>query len=373
MEKVKGNQLLQKLKDGSITSDELALLEDWYLHFAKHAAPFNDPERYKTDIAELKNAFPFQAKPMKVKLWPRIGIAAVVALALFGTLFFTINPTSSTKDRYEIAADVKPGVQGATLTLGNGRQIRISKSTAGELAKEAGISIVKTKDGKLAYQVSGASSASIQTNTLSTSKGEIFEVNLPDGSIVTLNAASSLTFNANMLHDQNRKVKLSGEAFFAVAKDKKHPFIVETGKQQIEVLGTQFNVNSYGDEPATTTTLIEGSVKLQTPQNRSIHLIPGQQAQLKDDDFRITSVDPEEAIAWKNGTFLFSGQDLESVMKQISRWYNVEVVFEDESIKNEVLRGSVSRFEDISQLLEVIEKAGSVKFKVKGRRITATK
>ena len=373
MNKIKGSQLLQKLKEGNITTEERARLDDWYLHFAQEAKQFDDPELYKSDIADLKRAFPFENNISKPKLWPTIGIAATLLLAMIAFLFYTINRETSTKERYNIAADVKPGTQGATLTLGNGQKIKLTKSAEGELAKQAGISIIKTKDGKLTYKIANKSSGGIQTNTLSTSKGEIFEVNLPDGSNVWLNAVSSLTYNANMLNDQNRKVTLSGEAFFAVAKDKKHPFIVETRGQQIKVLGTQFNVNSYNDEPITTTTLLEGSVNLQTSSNRSTNLTPGQQAQLENNKFQITNVDPEESIAWKNGTFLFSGQNLESVMKQVSRWYNVEVIFEDESLKTEILRGSVSRFEDISQLLEVIEKTGSFKFRVKGRRITATK
>ncbi|MFN0257296.1 FecR family protein [Pedobacter ureilyticus] len=374
MTKHTGASLLQKLKDGTITTDERRLLESWYLHYADQVEPFEDAEVFRHDLHDLRETFFLKNRePRKLKLWPRLAKAAAM-LALAATAgFVTYRLVNKTEDMPPIsyANDVLPGKQGATLTLSDGKRISLSDAIDGQLAQQAGVSIRKSKDGQLIYEIGKTAAGVDQYNTLATSKGETYQVKLPDGSMVWLNAASSLTYHPQLLLGENRKVKLSGEAYFEVAKDKKHPFIVETQGQRITVLGTRFNVNSYHDEHATTTTLLEGSVKIGTSSGQALKLRVGQQAQLKNNALITSEVNAEDAIAWKDGVFLLAGQDLETVMRQAARWYNVEVAFEDESIKRQVLRGSVSRFENISQLLEVLESTGSVHFKVKGRRITA--
>ncbi len=375
MEKLSGKQLLQKLKDGSISPEERALLESWYLHYAEQSRPFDDVDVYRKDIAELYLAFPFnKAKASGAKLWSRISIAATASFLLFGLWFFTADH-GILKDKHSnlVENDLPPGSRGGTLTLANGQQIRLTEAMDGQLAEQAGVSIRKTKDGQLIYEVNERTATANQTNTLSTAKGETYKVRLPDGSEVWLNAASSLTYNTILESDGKRRVSLSGEGYFEVAKNKAYPFIVETRGQQIEVLGTHFNINSYSDEPVAATTLLEGSVRIEDAQNHVVTLRPGQQATLRNNALTVLSVDTEEAVAWKDGSFLFSGQNLESIMRQVARWYDVDIVFEDDAIKDEIFRGSISRFENISQLLEVLEKTGSVHFKVKGRRVIAIK
>jgi len=376
MTKLTGANLLRKLKEGSITSEERKLLEDWYVHYAQQVEPFDDAETFHKDLIDLQSNFYLSLKaPSKLRLWPKIAIVAAAAVTVFiiGILSYNIFEKKSDLGNISYLNDVLPGKQGATLTLADGKQIRLSDLGDGELAQQAGVSVRKTKEGQLIYEIGKVDIASNRYNTLSTAKGEMYQVRLPDGSSAWLNAASSLTYHPQLQQGGKRTVKLSGEAYFEIAKDKKHPFIVETNGQSITVLGTKFNVNSYDDEAVTTTTLLEGSVSLKPSKGQAAKLRVGQQAQLGSNGLIINEVNVDDAIAWKDGVFLLGGQDLETIMRQAARWYNVEIVFEDESVKKEILKGSLSRFSNISQLLQVLESTGSVHFKVKGRRVIAVK
>ena len=374
MTKQTGAILLQKLRDGSINDQERKLLESWYLHYANEAEAFDDEEVFRKDLEDLRNDFFLNAQePRRLRLWPRVAIAAAMAGLVLAIGIYTFRTADEKLDPNKIAYanDVLPGKQGATLTLSDGRQVYLSEATDGQLAQQAGVVVRKTKDGQLIYEIKKGAADADQYNTLSTARGQTYQVRLPDGSAVWLNAASSLTYHPQLAHEGTRRVKLSGEAYFEVAKDSKHPFLVETEGQTIAVLGTRFNVSSYRDEELTTTTLLEGSVKLETRGGQTLRLRVGEQAKLIGNSLSAVAVNAEDAVAWKDGVFLLGGQDLETVMRQASRWYNVDVVFEDEAIKKEVFRGSLSRFENISQLLEVLESTGSVHFKVEGRRVIA--
>ena len=369
-----GKQLLQKLRSGTINREERALLESWYLSYAEQAEPFDDLEAYQKDMASMRQAFPFEKVELtKSHFWPRIAIAAAVLGVIFGAGLFFYQSQEQKAGHWASANGITPGKQGATLTLANGQTIRLNDAANGELANQAGVSIHKSKDGQLIYEINASDGNTNPTNTLSTARGETYQVRLPDGSLVWLNAGSSLTYHTKLKHDGKRKVSLSGEGYFEVAKDKLHPFIVETRGQQIAVLGTHFNVHSYTDEQTTTTTLLEGSVRIAAKEQHAVTLKPGQQAKLSGDSFAVEEVDTEDVIAWKNGLLVLNGQSLESIMKQASRWYDVDISFEEESLKDQVFRGSVSRFDNISQLLEVLESTGSVHFKLKGRRVIAIK
>lgn len=228
-------------------------------------------------------------------------------------------------------------------------------------------------------------------NTIATPKGGQYQVRLPDGSKVWLNAASSLKYLASFSAWNERKVELSGEAYFEVAKDKDHPFVVKTENQEVIVLGTHFNINSYKDEPATKTTLLEGSVRvsllgttstastINTTQKISkgkpaeIILKPGEQATLIGNNIRVSPQNAEDAIAWKDGYFMFNNESLESVMRKISRWYNLDVVFADASIKNQTFYGRMSRFSKVSQVLKSLALTREVKFELKDNTIHVLK
>ncbi|MDR6784856.1 transmembrane sensor [Pedobacter africanus] len=316
------------------------------------------------------------AKPQKrhINLWP--SIAAVLALIAIGIYFFKYRSNESPEQLQQslaIVADIIPGKTGATLTLANGKKIRLADAANGQIASEAGIIVRKTTEGQLVYEMTAndqAGTSTAKTNTLSTAKGETYMVTLPDKSRVWMNAASSLTYAAG-LTGQERRVKLEGEAYFEVAKDKAHPFIVESRGQKIEVLGTHFNVNAYADEEKVTTTLLEGSVKVSGKAGSKI-LKPGHQSKLNENTISLTQVDTELATAWKNNKFLFENDDIRYIMRMIERWYDVEVIYTGE-IPTERFGGGVSRFNNVSQVLKILESTGGAHFKIEGRKILVSK
>ncbi len=305
----------------------------------------------------------------KVKqLWTRI--AAVASLFLICTIgLYYLNKTglADTSALLVKQNEIKAGSNNATLTLGNGKKIILSTAVNGKLAHDAGVVITKAADGMLVYEISAHNRQdNLQTNTLSTEKGEQYQVRLPDGTKVWLNAASSLKYPSSFSQTKERRVELNGEAYFEVAKDKAHPFVVSTAQQSIEVLGTHFNVNSYIDEEITKTTLLEGAVKI----NGSVLLKPGEEAVLaKSGSLAIHSVDTENAVAWKNGLFIFEDETLKTAMNKIARWYNVEIQYQDDNLKLLTVGGSISRFDKVSEVLNFFGKAGNIQFDIKGRTI----
>lgn len=317
-------------------------------------------------------------KHKKVKLWPKlrwVGIAAAVLIAV-GLIFYQHQTTIQHNQALTAAQDIAPGKNGATLTLANGKQINLAAHTNGALLKDAGISITKTKDGELVYQASGHASGKDQVNTLSTARGETYQLRLPDGTRIWLNAASSLTYASGLTIAGKRSVELNGEAYFEVAKDQAHPFVVKTAGQEIEVLGTHFNVNSYHDALATQTTLLEGSVRISAGAKDMAILKPGQQAVLTDAaHLRVKNVDVNEAVAWKDGYFRFYEVDLETFMNTISRWYDIDVVYEGgiAQYKDLAFGGAVSRSKNISEVLKILAQTGKVSYRVEGRKVTISK
>lgn len=378
MKKQTLKELLDKLKGGSITPEELAVLESWYNHYADHAEPFQNREAYLADMQLLEEAFPPAEQLKTVRLWPRV-VAAAAAIMVLGAGVLFYNSKTALKDArpsVELAHDVAPGVQGATLTLANGQTIRLSDALNGQIAQQAGVTVSKTADGQVIYQVKGSPSegATSMMNTLKTEKGETYILTLPDKSKVWLNAASSLTYAANLNERGERgegslrKVKLVGEAYFEIAKDKEHPFVVESAGQLIRVLGTHFNVSAYAGEEIRTT-LLEGSVDVSADARGRQVLKPGQQAVLSARDLSVKEVNPDYAVAWMKGYFMFNNETLETAMLKIARWYNVEVVYDDPALKKETLFGTISRFGNISGILKMIERADVVHFTIEGNTV----
>jgi transmembrane sensor len=303
----------------------------------------------------------------------RIAIAASVLLcSAFGLYIYEINHTKQTLQPTTYTNVILPGKQGATLTLANGKKIILSDAVNGELAKEAGVVISKTDDGQLVYDIIDNGVESSRINTLSTSNGETYKVRLPDHSEVWLNAASTLKFPASFSSSKIRKVELIGEGYFEIAKDKSKPFIVKTAQQEVEVLGTHFNINSYLEEASVKTTLIEGSIKISGKSSSRI-LKPGQQSTFSGKgDILLTDADVDAAIAWKNNQFMFDSENIQVIMRMIARWYNVDIEYVGE-ISDEKFGGGVSRFDDVSKVLKSLESTNKVHFKIVGKKILVSK
>lgn len=308
------------------------------------------------------------AVPAKKSNFRWLAIAASVMLVMGAAVFF-FRSGQTDNNQGKLVNDLAPGKVGATLTLANGRKIRLSEAGNGEIAKEAGISVTKTADGQLVYQIKEEVAQTDKINTLSTAKGETYILTLPDQSKVWMNAASSLTYSATLMGRGVRRVKLVGEAYFEIAKDKAHPFIVESKGQQVQVLGTHFNVNAYEDEPATMTTLLEGSVKVTSGTNKEI-LKPGEQSKLSSSgSISIQQVDVDNAVAWKKGYFQFENENLESIMRKVARWYDVEVIYQDSNLKKLAFMGTVSKYKNVSQILKTLQMTNELDFRIEGKRI----
>jgi transmembrane sensor len=400
MEKQTPQELIDKYLMGKATPEEKATLESWYLMRSENMKDMLPEPDYVELENEIWPVIDEQTLPGKkqVKLWPRIiGVAAAVALIVLGVYFFNAPRHPEFISGSPLANDIAPGKNTAIITLIDGTVIPLSDAQTGvvvgndKLAYSDGSSV----NGRHPELVSGSPHSLL---TASTPRGGTYQVILPDGTHVWLNADSKISFPAQF-SGGIRKILLSGEAYFEVAKDKAHPFVVQTDKQEVTVLGTHFNINSYNDEINVKTTLLEGSVSV-TPlsamgrdvardrevkgksstlsglhpslpegENRII-LKPNQQSVLSGSNrIVVANVDVSEAVAWKEGNFVFRAQPLENIMRNVARWYDVEVVYADHAPKDVPLSGIVSRAKNISVVLERMEATGSVKFKVEGKKV----
>jgi len=271
--------------------------------------------------------------------------------------------------------NIVPGTNKAILKLEDGSSIVLEDASDEKIVQQSDLLVTRTKDGHLIYEVTASdkNKFAVTYNTIETPRGGEYQVTLPDGTKVWLNASSSLRF-PTAFTGKERRVELTGEGYFEVAKNKDLPFIVSTGREIVQVLGTHFNISSYKDEKYSRTTLLEGQVKISLPNKdnkteiASRILTPGQQSVVHSEKMEVIAIDAQEAVAWKNGEFMFNNEDIESVMRKIARWYDVEVIY-PATLKNKYIWGSVSRFQDISEVLKIIELTGSVHFKVEGRRV----
>ncbi|TCD28518.1 FecR family protein [Pedobacter psychrodurus] len=369
-------EMLERYKNGEATAQEEALLLSWSLTYREEGKEVLSMEEREHEVDQIWNKLDkdiFRTK--RIRIWPRIAAAAVLLISIsIGLYLYTNN-----KSGIQLSSnDIQPGQNSATLTLSNGKKIKLNSAANGQLMGDSGISISKTADGQLVYTVTEADerNASSQQNMLETYKGEQYQVILPDGSHVWLNAASTLKYPL-VFSAKERLVELSGEAYFEVAHNPGKPFRVKTTSQQVEVLGTHFNINAYPDDLLSRTTLLSGSIRVSTPslgrkENGEIVLSPGEQTVLVGNKISVVQADPEEAIAWKNGYFMFKSENIRSVMKKVSRWYDVEIVYKGE-VPDDKFGGVVSRFSNVTQVLRKLELTEKVHFEIEGRRIIVTK
>jgi len=298
----------------------------------------------------------------KRRLFWSMAAAAVIILAIGGANWL-LNPPVQRKPVavQDTHRDVQPGGNKAVLTLANGNKIVLDSAADGLLTKQGRVNIVKVADGQLAYK--GRDNAG-SFNTLTTPYGGMYRLILPDGTAVWLNAASAITY-PTAFAGPKREVLVKGEAYFEVEKDASKPFIVNVNDHSIiEVLGTHFNVNAYDNEDSISTTLLEGSVKVTAgniaDKEHQVTLKPGQQMLIDADDRRvkvINNLDPDRIIAWKNGLFNFEGMPLERAMRQLARWYNIEIVYE-QPIRAIQFGGTLKRNLPLSGILHFLEGAG---------------
>jgi transmembrane sensor len=311
-------------------------------------------------------------KPGKLSIWRKWSIAAsiVVALSVLTFIFFKSQiPNLSNKNL--VAQDIPAGNHGATLTLADGRTIHLRDVGNGEIAREAGVKIEKGNGSEIVYRLDSKTEKENQVNTLTTARGQTYAVSLPDGSRVWINAASELRYMTNLIEGGRRVVNLKGEAYFEIAKDHKHPFVVKSNGQEVEVLGTHFNINAYENEPYIATTLLEGSIRLQTAAQQKL-LKPGEQAQNNSGNLQIRLTNTNNVTDWKDGDFAFKNVDFLTALRKIERWYNVEMIYDKSLPKDLQAGGWISRKKSLSSVLNFIESVNMVRFKVEGRKVYVT-
>jgi len=367
MTKEELKSLFVKYHDGTATEKERSLLEAWYLQHNEAEPSHISAQSIKAIKNEVSRRLPGNQGEF-IKIGIRLAAAAIsIGVLIAVTMIFFVNRKPATPA--QLVKDVPPGTNKATLILSSGQYLNLSDATKGQIYHQNGIKVSKTQSGQVIFDYSGSEPAGEQ-NTITTPYGGQWQIRLPDGSQVWLNAASSLTFPTSFSHGVNRIVKLTGEGYFEVAKDAAHPFIVLSGDQRVEVLGTHFNINSYADEPSLKTTLIEGRIKVGVlGNNASMILKPNDQSVVINHQITVHKVDPAEALAWKNGYFQFEDEPISSIMRKIARWYDVEVQYSG-NITDGGLNGRVSRTKNISQVIKALEATQTVHFKMEGRRIT---
>ena len=368
-------ELAYKRLTGSITPEELAELSEWLNE--DNGLPLEVDPSFATSRLEHENRI-FKAISsqmdtsttpvhfLKTK-WLRYAAAIILILGVSGYLLF-INSKQENKlvNNGQIKTDVLPGGNKATLTLANGTIIALDSAAIGTLAIQDGANVVKADNGQVEYKSAQAtaSNGTLSYNIINTPKGGEYQIKLPDGTNIWMNAASSIRF-PTVFTDPERKVEVTGEIYFEVAKDVHKPFLVVAPRQEIKVLGTHFNINTYEDDGLITTTLLEGSVQIQsTVNNKSVVLKPLQQSTIAAGGQLeiIKNANTEEVLAWKNGLFSFHGAGIKQVMQQLARWYNVEVKYEG-TIPQRNFGGKISRSYKLSEVLNVL-RASDVHFTI---------
>ncbi|WP_333888638.1 FecR family protein [Sphingobacterium siyangense] len=290
------------------------------------------------------------------------GVAAAIILIISISYLFLNRSTYND----HTATIIEPGRDKATLVLSSGKTIVLEDVANGKLTEELGTTIEKTEKGGINYKIEGNTDVRIAMNLLNVPKGGQFQITLSDGTKVWLNSNSSLKY-PSAFSTSERRVELTGEAYFEVSKNKQKPFIVETSLQKVEVLGTKFNINAYDDESSTQTSLAEGSVRVSCKNNTTL-LKPGQQFTLTDQNIAVRTINLDQVLDWKNGDFNFSNNNLKEIMRKISRWYNIEVIFEG-PISQETYVAQISRKKRLNDVLRALQLSGSIKYNIRNNKL----
>ncbi len=374
MDKQRAQELIDKYLNGTSTSEEKSIVERWYNREVD--AVESNPIQGDLDTIgmEIYQSISI-GREKKRKYFYRWMAAAIILIALSVGINYQFSKVKINQQQI-IANEIHPGGNKAYLTLSDGERISLTDAENGDLAKQSGITITKTVEGQLIYSTEPTENSElIKYNNISTPRGGQFKVVLPDGSTVWLNSESSLTYPTTFSSLDKRRVELEGEAYFEIAHNKKKPFIVHTisssngMSQDVEVLGTHFNINGYENEAVIKTTLLEGSIRVLVEQSKQSFLLkPGQQSKLSNKELLIELADIDSELAWKNGDFIFNNESLSSIMKKIERWYDVEVVYQTK-ITDRKFTGAVSRSKNLSAVLQIMELTGKITFKIEGRRV----
>lgn len=369
MDKQEIQELLEKYLAGNCKEEEKQLLDRYFSQYLENSQQLPRHERIIQDTDEIRTALKKYIKkenrniPMR-RLW--VPMAAAILLLVTVGIFLYPRHSTLKIDLSGKPVQIGPATNKAILTLANGHNIDLDKAEQGQLVNEEGIKIIKKENGLLTYEIKDkGDSAPIAYHTITTPNGGQYKVVLPDGSCVWLNASSSLKYPTRFI--RHRRVELSGEGYFDIAADHHRPFLVISRNQEIKVLGTGFNVNAYENEASINTTLINGRIQVSDRKSGQMVLLhPGQEARLNQ-SINVSNVDTMTALGWKNNVFYFRGTDIKSVMRQLSRWYDVEIDYTH--LPDKTFTGKISRQANLSDVLETMSLTSKLKFKIEERRV----
>lgn len=387
MTKKEIEKLALKYFQGKTSPEEEALLHQWYdevmeddARVVVHAEQEGSTEVMTRLLSHLRTEIQTEKRHSKgafsTRGWLSYAASFLLLLTIgWGIYYFSSDRTPS--DIHHTAlleGDVGPGGNSAVLELSDGSTVNLDEASIGSSVNTGGLIINKLSDGMVSVEIPPQDiNGPVEMHTIRTPLGGQYQIKLPDGSNVWLNASSSIRF-PTVFSSRSREVELQGEAFFDVVslKNKQKqpiPFLVHNKDQVIEVLGTQFNVNGYNNETFTRTTLIEGLVRVHVNGSTQIEqLHPGQESNIQNGKIQVQKADMEAVVAWKNGDFIFNNEPLENIMNQIARWYDIEVEYKGAD-KTRKFSGAVSRNKNLSSVLKAMSYTGKVQFKIKGRRV----
>jgi ferric-dicitrate binding protein FerR (iron transport regulator) len=329
------------------------------------------------DVAQSWERIKKQAALDQAKRFPYrkyIAVAAAVILLIAGVFLFPIKKDIIQQPSAMVTNDVPPGSNKAVLTLANGQKVFLDSVGKGTINRQGNVKIIKVGGGQLNYTAPEDEKVETVYNTISTPRGGQYQVILSDGTKVWLNADSWMKYPVAFT-GKERSVEITGEVFFDVAPDAKHPFIVTVNDMQIKVLGTQFNVNAYSDEASVNTTLSEGSIQVRSATGDSLIAAPGEQVQLNPSGRLnlIKHVDLDEVLSWKRGLFVFHQAELTEIMKSLSRWYDVRVEYLNGYRSENHYTGIIRRQANLSDALKILELTSGAHFEISNRTIVIKK
>jgi hypothetical protein len=368
MENQSAKDILKKYASDLCTPEEKAIVETWFIKTLASEVDDMDAPDYYNKEQEILRSLPAAPRTVNFRLSYKVA-AALLIFAFFSVVaYIIVNQRQARKTIVAKTNDFAPGGNKAILTLANGHKIILSATKNGVVARQGNTQINKTSEGEVIYEAGALPINQSSYNTMTTPRGGQYHLVLADHTNVWLNAASSIKFPV-AFNGKYREVEITGEAYFEVAHDAAKPFRVLTNGQAVEVLGTHFNINAYPDEANTQTTLLEGSVKITKGNNFAI-VRPGQQAITSTGTNKIEclKVNTAVVVAWKEGYFRFDNSDLPIIMRQFSRWYNIEVEYEGSSLGDQYFKGKISRASSLSRVLKILE-AGGIHFKIKDNKL----
>ncbi len=370
-------EILNRISSREATDEDIHQYNRWCHSFQTKGLPIPDVEKITSGmLEEITKRIRRESKAYRLRLWSRVAAAACVILIVgLGGYYLIHKPRTEQIAKNKIENNVAPGGNKATLTLANGQTIILDSMHSGQIANQGNSKITKAGNGLLAYQAQGSklkTQSEILFNTLTVPRGGQYQLILPDGTKVWLNAASSIRYPAAFT-GRERKVAITGEVYMEVAKDVLHPFIVSTRKADITVLGTSFNIMAYPDESSVETTLLEGSVKVVPLSGKGeelgVRLKPGQQAIVAnaDGNIGVKTVNAGDVAAWIHGLLSLNDCSVQEFMDQLSRWYNVDIQYTGK-IPDKKFGGMINRNAELSNVLAALDAAG-IHTRLEGKKI----